>query len=144
MVEEIVETGIQFRAHQEKATINSGKHNKLGQTTHIVPFEEIKITFLVNPEKHHAEQVFKNTNRSKNVEETVFCIVTVEPQIIRKPKENRPENSRDKERSEKHPQRTVILSKKPTAKPGRNRIANEETGERPRRFIEFHAEIGHD
>ena len=60
---------------------------------------------------------------------------------IREAEENRPENSRNKESRKKHPECTVTLSKQPAAKPGGHRIAHEETCERPRRFIQFHAQI---
>ena len=140
-MEEIVEARVQFRAHQEKASINGGKHQELRDPAHKLPFQEIEMAFLEKPEEDHAEQVFKNTHRCKDMEKTILGIVAIEPKVIREAEENRPENSRNKESRKKHPECTVTLSKQPAAKPGGHRIAHEETCERPRRFIQFHAQI---
>ena len=142
-MEEIIEARIQFRTHQEETAVNSGEHDKLRNTACKVSLEKIEMAFFEEPEEHHAKQVFKNTDRRKNMEETVLGVVTVEPEIIGKAKEGSPENARNKERSEKHPERAIALFEKPAAKPGRHGVAYEETGERPRRFIQFHAQIGH-
>ena len=107
-MEEIIEARIQFRTHQEETAVNSGEHDKLRNTACKVSLEKIEMAFFEEPEEHHAEQVFKNTDRRKNVEETVLGIVTVEPEIIGKAKEGRPENARNKERSEKHPKRAIV------------------------------------
>ena len=141
MVEEIIEAGVQFRAHQEKATVNGGKHNELRKTTDPIALKEIEVALFEKPEEHHAEQVFKNADRGKNVEETVLGIVAIEPKVIGKAKEGRPENARNKERSEKNPKRAVALLEKPTAEPRRYSVANEKAGKRPRRFIQLHAEV---
>ena len=90
MVEEIVEAGIQLRAHQEKASVDGGKHYRLRNSRDIVSLEEVKEAFFVEPKNHHAEQIFKDTHGCKDMEETVLGIVTSEPQIIGKSKENRP------------------------------------------------------
>ena len=86
-MEEIVETGIQLRAHQEKASINSGKHKRLRNSRDKIAFEKIKESFFVEPKDHHAEQVFKDAHRRKDVEEPVFGIVACKPEIIRKSEE---------------------------------------------------------
>ena len=138
-MEEIIESGIQFRAHQEQASINGGKHHELSDTTCKIVLEKIEMAFFKEPKEHHAEQIFKNTDGRKNVEESVLGIETVKPEVIGKAKESRPENARNEERSEKHPKHTVALLKEPTAKPGRYSVAHEEAGKRPRRFIQFHA-----
>ena len=78
-MEEIVEAGVQFRTHQEKAPVNSSEHQELRGTAHESPFQEIKMTFLEESEKHHAKQVFKNSHRRKNVEETILGVVAVKP-----------------------------------------------------------------
>ena len=140
-MEEIIEARIQFRTHQEETAVNSGEHDKLCNTACKVSLEKVEMAFFEEPEKHHAEQVFKNTDGRKNVEETVLGVITVKPEIIGKTKEGCPQNTRNKERSEKHPERTVALFEKPTAKPGSHRVAYEETRQRPRRFIQFHAQI---
>ena len=143
-MEEIVESGIQFRTHQEEAAINGRKHHELSDTTCKVSLEEIKVAFFKEPKEHHDEQVFKNTDGRKNVEETVFGIVTVEPEIVGKAEKSSPQNTRNKERSKKHPERTVTLLKEPTAKPGRYGVAHKEASKRPGRFIQLHAQIRHD
>lgn len=144
MMEEIVEAGIQFRAHQEQTTINGGKHHELRKATYKISLEEIEVAFFKEPKEHHAEQVFKNTDWGKDMEETVLGIVTVEPKIIGKAKERSPQNSRNKERSKKHPKCAVTLLEKPAAEPRSHRVAHEKAGKGPRRFIQFHAEIRHD
>ena len=142
-MEEIIEARIQFRTHQEETAVNSGEHDKLRNTACKVTLEKVEMAFFEEPEKHHAEQVFKNTDRSKNMEETVLGIVAFEPKVVGKAKEGCPQNTRNKERSEKHPERAIALFEKPAAKPGSHRVAYEETRQRPRRFIQFHAQIGH-
>lgn len=144
MVEEIIEARVQFRTHQEEAAINGGKHHELSDTTCKISLEEIKAAFFKEPKEHHAEQVFKNTDGRKNVEETVLGIVTVEPEIVGKAEKSSPQNTRNKERSKKHPERTVTLLKEPTAKPGRYGVAHKEASKRPGRFIQLHAQIRHD
>ena len=109
MVEEIVEARIQFRAHQKQTTVNGGKHNKLCNTAYKMTLEEIKVAFLEKSKEHHTEQVFKNTYRSKNMEETVLGIVTVEPEVVGKTKEGRPQNARNKEGSKEHPKSAITL-----------------------------------
>ena len=140
-MEEIIEARIQFRTHQEETAVNSGEHDKLRNTACKVSLEKVEMAFFEEPEKHHAEQVFKNTHRCKDMEKTILGIVAIEPKVIREAEENRPENSRNKESRKKHPECTVTLSKQPATKPGGHRIAHEETCERPRRFIQLHAQI---
>ena len=55
MVEEIVEAGVQFRTHQEKATVNGGKHDELGEAAGKIPLEEIEVAFFEKPEEDHSE-----------------------------------------------------------------------------------------
>jgi len=141
MVEEIVEAGIQFRAHQKQASVNGGEHHELSDTTCKIALEEIEMAFFKESKEHHAEQIFENTDGRKNVEETVLGIVAFEPKVVGKAKEGCPENARNKERSEKHPERAIALFEKPAAKPGSHRVAYEEARQRPRRFIQFHAQI---
>ena len=108
-MEEIIEARIQFRTHQEETAVNSGEHDKLRNTACKVSLEKIEKALFVKPEKHHAEQVFKNTDRSKNMEETVLGIVAFEPKVVGKAKEGCPQNARNEERSEKHPERAIAL-----------------------------------
>ena len=82
MVEEIVEAGVQFRTHQEKAPVNSSEHQELRGTAHESPFQEIEMTFLEESEKHHAKQVFKNSHRRKNVEKAVLGIKAIKPEVV--------------------------------------------------------------
>ena len=103
MVEEIVEAGIQFRTHQEQAAINGGKHDEMGEAAGKIPLEEIEVAFFEKPEEDHSEQVLKNADGGKNMEETVLGIVAFEPKIIGEAKECGPQNAGNKERSEKHP-----------------------------------------
>ena len=105
--------------------------------------EKVEMTFFEKPEEHHAEQVFKNADRGENVEKTILGVVTVEPKVIGKTEESGPQNARNKEGSKKYPKRAVTLLEKPTAEPRRHGIAYEKAGKGPRRFIQFHAEIGH-
>lgn len=142
-MEEIVEAGIQFRAHQKQASVNGGKHHKLGYTTCKVSLEKIEMAFFEESKEHHAEQVFKYADWRKNVEETVLGVVTVEPEIVRKAEERSPQNTRNKERSKEHPKRTIVLFEKPAAEPRCHRVAHKKAGKGPRRFIQFHAQIGH-
>ena len=109
MVEEIVEARIQFRAHQEEATVNRSKHDELSKAAYPVALKEIEEAFFEEPEKYHAKQVFKNADRGENVEETILGIVAIEPKIVGESKESRPQNARNKERSEKHPKRAIAL-----------------------------------
>ena len=109
MVEEIVDAGIQFRAHEEKAPVNGGKHNELRNAAHIVALEEIEESFFIESEENHAKQVFKNADGSENMEETVLSIVTVEPEVVGEAKEGGPENARNKEGSKENPERTIAL-----------------------------------
>ncbi len=111
MVEEIVESGIQLRTHQEEAAVNGGEHHELSDTAHPIALEKIKMTFFKEPKEYHAEQVFENTDRSKNMEETVLGVVTVEPKVVGKAEESRPQNARNKERSKKNPERAIALFK---------------------------------
>ena len=143
MMEEIVHTGVPFGPKQEQAPVYGGKSHRLGNTAHKLFLEEIETTFVIQPEKHHAEQVFENTDRRKNVEETILGLIAAKPQVVRGAKENCPQNPRNKERAKQNPKRPVLLAKKPTAEPRRNGIAHEETGQRPGRFIQFHAQVGH-
>ena len=108
-MEEIIETGVQLRAHQEKASVNGGKHNELSKATYPVALEKIEMTFFEKSEKHHTEQIFKNADRGKNVEESILGIITVKPEIIGEAKESRPENSWNKECSEKDPKGAIAL-----------------------------------
>ena len=101
------------------------------------------MAFFKESKENHAEQVFKNADGRKNVEETVLGVVAIEPEVVGKAEEGCPENARNKECSEKHPKSAVALFKEPAAKPRRYGIAHKETGERPRWFIQFHAQIGH-
>ena len=131
MVEEIVETRVQFWTHQEQAAINGGKHDKLRETADQISLEKIEVSFFEKSKEDHAEQIFKNADRRKNMEEAILGIVTVEPEVIGEAKESGPQNTWNKERSKKHPKCTVTLLKKPTAKPGGHRIAHEKASKRP-------------
>ena len=142
-MEEIVEAGIQFRAHQKQASVNGGEHHELSDTTCKIALEEIEMAFFKESKEHHAEQIFENTDGRKNVEETVLGVVTVEPEIVRKAEERSPQNTRNKERSKEHPKRTIVLFEKPAAEPRCHRVAHKKAGKGPRRFIQFHAQIGH-
>ena len=75
------------------------------------------------------------------MEETVLGIVTVEPEVVGKAEEGCPQNTRNKERSEKHPKRAVALLKKPTAEPRSYRVAHKKAGKGPRRLIQLHTQI---
>ena len=142
-MEEIVESGIQFRPHQEETAINGGKHHKLSKATYPITLEKIEMAFFEESKEHHAEQVFKYADWRKNVEETVLGVITVEPEIVRKAEERSPQNTRNKERSKEHPKRTIVLFEKPAAEPRCHRVAHKKAGKGPRRFIQFHAQIGH-
>ena len=102
-MEEIVEAGIQLRAHQEKASINSGKHKRLRNSRDKIAFEEVKESFFVEPKDHHAEQVFKDAHRRKDVEEPVLGIEAFEPQIVGKAKDGRPEDTRNEQGAKQDP-----------------------------------------
>ena len=144
VMEEIVHAGVPFGSQQEQAPIYGGKCYRLGNATGELLLEEIKTTFVIQPEKYHAEQVFENADRGENMEEAVLCLVAAEPQVVGSAKENRPQNSRDEQRSKQHPKRAVLLTEKPTAEPRRNGVAHEETSQGPRGLIQFHSQIGHD
>lgn len=143
MMEEIVHTGVPFGPKQEQAPVYGGKCYRLGNAACKLLLEKIKAAFTIQPEKHHAEQVFENTDRSKNMEEAVLGLITAEPQVVGGAKEDRPQNPRNEQRAEQHPKRTVLLTEKPTAKPGRNGVAHKETGKGPRRLIQFHSQVRH-
>ena len=128
-MEEIVHAGVPFGPKQEQAPINGGKNHGLGNAACKFLLEEIETTLAVQAEKHHAEQVFKNSDRRKNVEETVLGLVAAEPQVVRNPEENCPQNPGDKQRAEQHPERAVILAEKPAAEPGRDGVAHKKAGQ---------------
>ena len=142
-MEEIVHTGVPFGPKQEQAPINGGKNHRLGNAACKFLLEKVEAAFAVQAEKHHAEQVFKNADRRKNVEETILGLVAAEPQVVRGSKENCPQNPGDKQRAEQHPERAVVLAEKPAAEPRRNGIAHEEAGQGPRGFIQFHSQVRH-
>lgn len=127
-MEEIVHAGVPFGPKQEQAPVNGGKNHRLGNAACKFLLEKIETALAVQAEKHHAEQVFKNADRSEDVEETVLGLVAAEPQVVGSSEENRPQNSGDKQRAEQHPERAVILAEKPAAEPRRNGIAHEEAG----------------
>ena len=135
MVEEVVHAGVPFGSQQEQAPVYGGKGYRLGNTTCKLLLEKIKTTFVIQTEKHHAEQVFKNADRGENMEEAVLGLVAAEPQVVRGAEENRPQNSRNEQRAKQYPKRAILLTEKPTAKPRSNGIAHEKTGQGPRRLI---------
>lgn len=141
---EIVPARICRRAQQEEASVNGSKNQGLGDSANVILFQEIEEAFVMQAEDYHAEQVFENTDRGKNMEESVLCSIAVKPEIARCAKDDRPDNARNKEGAKKNPQSSIALLEKPAAKPGRNRIAKEETGKGPGRLIQFHAQIGND
>ncbi len=144
MMEEIVHTGVPFGPKQEQAPVYGGKSHRLGNAACKLLLEKIKTALAVQPKKHHAEQVFKNADRGKNMEEAVLGLITAEPQVVGGAKEDRPQNPRNEQRAEQHPKRTVLLAEKPTAEPRRNGVAHEETGQGPRGLIQFHSQVRND
>ena len=124
MMEEIVETGIEFRTHQEKASIDCSKHKSLGKATYKFTLKDIEGPFFIESKENHAKKIFKNAYRGKNVEETILGIVTVEPKVVGKAEERGPQYSRNKECSKKNPESAIVLLEQPTAKPRRHCIAN--------------------
>ena len=78
-MEEIVHARVPFGPKQEQAAVYGGKSYRLGNATCELFLEKIKAALAIQPEKHHAEQVFKNTDRGKNMEEAVLGLVATEP-----------------------------------------------------------------
>ncbi len=144
MMHKVVVSGIHARAHKEEATVQGKKQQSLRHTADKILLEEIENALVMETVKNHAEQVLENTNRSEHMEESILGIEPLEPKIVRRPKNDRPEDSRNEHGTEQHPQRATVLLKEPAAEPRRNGIAQEKACQRPRRFIEFHPEIGHD
>ena len=144
VVEEIVHTGVPFGPKQEQAPVYGGKSHRLGNTACKLLLEKIKTALAVQPKKHHAKQVFENTNRSENMEEAILGLVAAKPQVVRSTKENCPQNPRNEQRTKQNPKRPVLLTEKPTAEPRRNGVAHKEAGQGPRRLIQFHSQVRND
>ena len=77
----------------------------------------------------------------KHVKKAVLRIKPVKPQITGIAKHNSPKKSRNEHGTEKHPEHPAVLLKKPATEPRRNGVAKEKARQRPRRFIQFHAQI---
>lgn len=102
-MEEVVEPGIQLRAHQEQTSVQSGKQQGLGHPRSVILLKEAKGALVVKPEKDHAEHVFKNADRREHVEEAVLRFVAREPKVVRKAKNKGPDNTRNEYSPEEHP-----------------------------------------
>ena len=141
MVHKVIVSGIHARTHKEKAPIQSEEQKRLRNTAHVVFLEPAESALAVKAVKHHAEQIFKNAHRRKHVKKAVLRIKPVKPQITGIAKHNSPKKSRNEHGTEKHPEHPAVLLKKPATEPRRNGVAKEKARQRPRRFIQFHAQI---
>ena len=144
MMHKVIVAGICTWAHEEKAPVQGHQQERLGNTAHEIFLEEIEHALVIEAIKNHAKQVFKNANWRKHVEKAIFCIEAAKPEISRRTKHHGPKDSWNKHGAKQHPKRAAILPEQPTAEPRRNRIAQEKARQRPRRLIQFHAEIRND
>ena len=140
----VIVAGVHARTHQEKAPVQGEEQKRLRNAAHVVLLEPVKDALTVKAVKHHAKQIFKNAHRRKHVEKAVLCIETAKPEIVRATEHNRPEDSRDKHDAKQHPESPTVLSEKPATHPRREGIAKEKARQRPRWFIQLHAQIGND
>ena len=141
MVHKVIVTRVHARTHQEKAPVQSEEQKRLRNAAHVVLLEPIENALAVKSVKHHAKQIFKDAHRRKHVEKAVLRIKTAKPKIVCTTEHDRPDDSRNKNGTEQHPERPAVLPKQPAAHPRRYGIAKEKARQRPRRFIQFHAQI---
>ena len=144
MVHKVIVARIHARTHEEKAPVQGEQQNRLHNAAHVVLLEPVEDPLAVKAEKHHAKQIFKNAHRRKHVEKAVLRIEAAKPKIIRTAKHDRPKDSRDEHDAKQHPERPAVLPEQPAAHPRRNGVAKEKARQRPRRFIQLHAQIGND
>lgn len=145
MTNEIPGDGIRF--HRKEAYIQNNKKENLQNAGEVILLQKVECTRAVQPEENHAKEVFENAHQREHVKILVTQIVVRKiseqrkfPKESRMFKENTPSNSRQKYKTAQNPERFLVRNlRQLTRTERRNRIANEECGERPARFIQFHS-----